>query len=150
MKTSPPAPLRNKIPSSDLNTVSGEGDNFVSEPLVAYARALRKNQTKAEEIMWNLLRNRKLKGFKFRRQHPVAPLYILDFYCVKSKIAVELDGKHHNERQQQEYDTERTNILKQLGITVIRFTNIEVMNNSEYVLDQVLKSCNDSLPSPDK
>lgn len=120
MSTSPLAPLRNTIPFSDSNFSFGDGDDLVSdsnflsvegndlvsEPFIAYARELRKNQTKAEEVLWNLLRNRQLDGFKFRRQHPVSPLYILDFFCSKVKLAVELDGDHHDGKTQQEYDVE--------------------------------------------
>jgi len=146
MSTSPLTPLRNTISFSDPNFMSGEGK--VSEPLIAYARELRKNQTEAEKVLWHLLRNRKLVGFKFRRQHPVSPMYILDFYCAKIKLAVELDGAHHVEKAQQDYDIERTNVLKHLGIRVIRFTNEDVLNNIEQVLKQILDSCNDSLPSP--
>ncbi len=147
---SPPAPLRYTIPFSDSNILSGEGGCLVLEPLIAYARELRKHQTEAEEVLWQFLRNRKLNRFKFRRQHPVSEMYVLDFYCSKIKLAIELDGSHHMEKEQQEHDTERTHILKHLGIRVIRFTNAEALNNTEQVLKQILEICNASLPSPDE
>ncbi len=140
--SSPPAPLRNETPLSVANILSGEGGCMVLEPLIAYAKELRKNQTEAEELLWQFLRNRKLNKFKFRRQHPVSEMYVLDFYCSKIKLAIELDGSHHMEKQQRECDTERTHILKHLGIRVIRFTNAEVLNDTEQVLMQIREICN--------
>lgn len=133
---------------SNSNFLSCELGNLVSEPLITYARELRKNQTEAEDLLWQHLRNRKLFGFKFRRQHPISQMYILDFYCARIKLAVELDGSHHLEKVQQEYDVERTNILKHLGIQVMRFTNAEVLNNIEQVFQQIVDTCNNALKFP--
>ncbi|MFL5811062.1 MAG: endonuclease domain-containing protein, partial [Flavisolibacter sp.] len=102
----------------------------------AYAKELRQEKTQAEEKLWPLLRNRKLKGKKFRRQHPLAN-YILDFYCHECKLAVELDGYHHNKKEVKEYDDARTKVLNELGISVLRFWNHEVMEHPEKVLEMI-------------
>ena len=82
--------------------------SFIEEPIIYYARQLRKNQTEAEKLLWNFLRGRKFHGYKFRRQHPVSKLFILDFYCFEKKLAIELDGIHHLEEGQKQLDEERT------------------------------------------
>ena len=101
-----------------------------------HARELRQKETEAEKLLWVLLRNRKLKGKKFRRQHAMAD-YVLDFYCHECKLAVELDGNFHSEKEQQEYDTARTNLLNEFDIKVIRFWNHEVTNEPEKVLEKI-------------
>src|SRR5688572_19613784 len=86
-------------------------------------RKLRKNSTEAEQLMWNILRNRGFHDAKFRRQYPKAG-FILDFYCHEAKLCVELDGSQHNEDAQVTYDEERTKILQEKqGIHVVRFWN---------------------------
>jgi len=117
-------------------------ENLALEPLIQYARALRRNQTKAEKFMWKLLRDRRFHGFKFRRQHPVSDLYILDFYCEAKKLAIELDGVHHNEKLQKEYDEERTYVLKLLGIRLIRFENEKLFSETEDVILKIFSELN--------
>ena len=104
--------------------------------LFYYARLNRKVQTKAEKILWCCLRNRKLKGFKFRRQHPLSH-FIADFFCLESNLAIEIDGDYHNEREQREYDEGRTFELEELNVKVIRFTNEEVIGNTDFVLKKI-------------
>lgn len=99
-------------------------------------RELRQNQTKEEEIIWFELRNSKL-GWKFKRQESIGK-FIVDFYCPKAKLAIELDGGYHDENI--EYDTERTNYLNNLGVKVLRFQNEEVNNNLQKVLDRILQT----------
>jgi len=101
-----------------------------------HARDLRRTETEAEILLWKFLRNRKLKGKKFRRQHPLAD-YILDFYCHECKLAVELDGNHHRVKDQKEYDRARTQALNEFDIKVIRFWNHEVINETEKVLEKI-------------
>lgn len=101
-----------------------------------FARELRHAETDAEKKLWALLRNRKLKGRKFRRQHALAD-FILDFYCHECKLAVELDGNFHAAEDQQLYDVARTDLLNKYGITVIRFWNGEVENEPEKVLERI-------------
>ncbi|MGN8055800.1 endonuclease domain-containing protein [Pedobacter sp. 22163] len=104
--------------------------------LFEFSKALRKNQTEAEEIMWQCLRNRKILNFKFRRQHPVHK-FIADFYCHEAKLIVEIDGGIHNHHENQEYDQNRTDELKEIGITIIRFTNEDVNNNLNEVINVI-------------
>ena len=98
------------------------------------ARVLRKSMTVAEKILWSHIRNRKLNGMYFRRQHPYG-IYILDFYCFQANLVIEIDGmihlKHHN------YDHERTNYLESSGLKVIRFNNRDIENRIESVLDEI-------------
>jgi len=105
------------------------------------AESLRESQTHAEEVLWEELRNKKL-GVKFRRQHPIAK-YIVDFYCYKFKLVIELDGEYHNNKQQKSNDDFRTQELRSLGLKVIRFTNAEVLNN----LSGVIKSIRETISS---
>lgn len=100
-----------------------------------FARTNRKKQTDAEKLLWSKLRNKKL-GYKFRRQYPIAG-YILDFYCVEEKIAIELDGSQH--RDNKEYDDERTNILQGYGVTVLRFWDNDLLRNTDTVLERILE-----------
>ena len=101
-----------------------------------YARELRLRTTEAEQKLWSLLRNRQLKGKKFRRQHAIAN-YVVDFYCNESKLVIELDGNFHTETETKEYDKSRTNLLNELGITVLRFWNEEVIKDPGKVLEKI-------------
>jgi len=74
------------------------------------AKLLRSTETEAEKVLWEKLRNKQLRGFKFRRQHPIS-LYIADFYCHKLKLIVEIDGGYHYEKEQIPKDEERTKIF---------------------------------------
>jgi very-short-patch-repair endonuclease len=103
-----------------------------------YARENRQEATGAEALLWKFLRNRKLRGYKFRRQHPLYD-FIADFYCAESRLAIELDGEYHRDKEQTAADTGRTYILKELQITVIRFTNREVLTNTRLVLDATIR-----------
>ncbi len=114
------------------------------EQIIRFSRELRKNQTPAEIILWSIIRNRKLSGFKFLRQHPIPyrgfnnkPNYFIpDFYCFEKKLIIELDGKIHD--FQKEYDQNREEILRDLGLKVIRFKN-EELEDIQKVLDIILK-----------
>lgn len=97
--------------------------------------------TEAEELLWEELRLKKLDGFKFRRQHPIG-IHILDFYCFKKKLGIELDGGYHKIKTQQEADEGRTNILEKQNVKIIRFQNEEVLNNINYVLQKIKEHLN--------
>ena len=101
-----------------------------------FSRENRKQATEAEKLLWEQLRDRKLYGFKFRRQHPVSD-FVGDFYCDKCKLIIELDGGYHNSIEQKQYDNGRTYELNELKITVIRFTNTEVVEDMKYVLGEI-------------
>ena len=100
------------------------------------AAELRKNMTDQEKYLWRYLRNRKMKGLKFRRQHPV-DIYILDFYCHECRLAIEVDGEIHSTPDQKEWDENRTHELNEFGIYVLRFTNNYVWNNMKDVLTKI-------------
>lgn len=104
--------------------------------VLARCRNLRRGSTDAETFLWVFLRNKRLKGAKFRRQHPVGP-YVLDFYCHEVKLAIEVDGSGHLEDDQIKADEKRTEFLNQNGIRVIRFYNHQVLNEIEGVLSVI-------------
>ena len=94
--------------------------------------------TPAEKILWDELKEKKLNGYRFRKQHPVYR-YILDFYCHECLLAIEIDGDIHKVRK--DYDQYRDDYLKSIGITTLRFTNDEIHNT----LNQVLEKIRDNL-----
>lgn len=100
------------------------------------AQSLRNNETKAEKILWEKLRSNQLKGHKFRRQHPIS-LFIADFYCHQLKLIIEVDGEYHNAPEQIKIDDERTQVLQDNGMKIIRFTNCEIENNIGKVITQI-------------
>lgn len=100
------------------------------------ARELRKNETEAEKILWNVLRSRKCEGLKFRRQHP-ASQFILDFYCHEYFLGIEVDGSVHENEDAKQYDQNRAVELEDLGITILRFRNEDVLNNLTEVLQEI-------------
>ena len=102
------------------------------------ARYLRKNLTKPEKILWNELKNRKLLGLKFRRQHPLH-FYIADFYCHKQRLVIEVDGGVHLLEQHKENDENRTAELERYGVRVIRFTNDQVINSTDEVKQAIIR-----------
>lgn len=102
------------------------------------AQQLRKKLTLAEKKLWNELKSRKLSGLKFRRQHPLH-FYIADFYCHEQRFVIEIDGGIHNIEQQKEHDENRSAELDRYGIRVIRFTNEQVINSTEKVLQEIKK-----------
>jgi|SRR5690606_19072585 len=97
-----------------------------------YAYDLRTGMTKAEALLWNELKGRKMLGIRFRRQHTIHR-YILDFYAHEVKLGIELDGVHHKEPLNRFYDQDRTDILRSYGINIIRFTNNEVTSDLDNV-----------------
>jgi very-short-patch-repair endonuclease len=95
-------------------------------------RALRKNLSKAEAIMWKHLSRRQMHGCKFRRQYSVDQ-YVLNFYCPELKLAVEIDGDSHFVHGAEEYDKERQEYIEAYGIKFLRFTNTDVCENHDGV-----------------
>ena len=92
--------------------------------------------TSAEKALWFKLRNRKMVGAKFRRQQPFGP-YVLDFYCAKRKLNIELDGGQHDLPEQREHDRRREEFLAQAGVTTLRFWNSQIRINLEGVLMKI-------------
>ena len=97
---------------------------------------LRKNSTTAERILWKNLKARGLLGKKFRRQYSIGT-FVVDFYCPKLKLAIELDGASHDMNEMNIYDREREEVIKTFEIIFIRFRNEEVYSNLEAVLDTI-------------
>ena len=95
-------------------------------------------QADAEAYLWKRLRNRKLHGRKFRRQHPIDH-YIVDFYCHECDLIIEVDGSVHEIDDNPDYAIARTEHLTALGLTVIRFTNDQVQNNPQFVISEITK-----------
>ncbi|MBA3971148.1 MAG: DUF559 domain-containing protein [Bacteroidetes bacterium] len=100
------------------------------------AKVLRERSTDSEKILWQKLKAKKFYGLKFRRQHPINR-FIVDFYCDQLKLVIELDGGYHNIPEIQERDAEREFILKEFGLTVIRFTNKEIEKDMPTVLKKI-------------
>ena len=113
---------------------------------VPTARDLRTHQTPAEVMLWEALRNRRLAGLKFRRQHPIGP-FIVDFCCPDRRLAIELDGGVH--ATQQERDAEREDLLEAAGYRVLRFTNEAIHDDLAAVLEIVtaVAACAPSRPA---
>ena len=109
------------------------------------ARKLRENQTDVESKLWSRLRDRQIRGAKFRRQYPIGP-YIADFCCVEQALIIELDGGQHAD--QSSADQQRTNLMKNLGYRVLRFWNNEVHSNIEGVLERISEAITRPHPSP--
>lgn len=101
-------------------------------------RALRRDQTPQEVILWSRLKNRRLCEHKFRRQYLIGK-YIADFVCLEKKLIIELDGWQHKIEEVRKYDKERTEHLKKEGFDVLRFWNNDVNNNLDGVIFEIEK-----------
>ena len=104
-------------------------------------KILRINQTKPEQIFWNKVRSKQFFWLKFRRQYSIWR-YVLDFYCHSLKLCFEIDGDSHFEEEALEYDKIRTEFLENARIKVIRFTNKEIMDNIDGVLETLMNKIN--------
>ena len=113
-----------------------EKQHRIYPPILARARELRHPTTPAEQKLWKHLRDRRLGGAKFRRQHPVGR-FIVDFYCADCRLVIEIDGDSH--AGQADYDAARTAWLREQGYTVIRFTNREVDQQIDALLEAIAR-----------
>ena len=111
------------------------------------ARALRKNDTWAERLMWRWLHNRQFNGYKFRRQHPLGD-YTLDFFCEAAELNIELDGRHHGFPGQQAHDIEREKFLKSRGIKTLRFWNSHLRRHERSIRDTIFNELQSRAPNP--
>jgi very-short-patch-repair endonuclease len=108
------------------------------------SRELRRDPNRAEARVWRLLRDRRLAGLKFRRQHVIGP-YIADFVCLTARLVIEIDGDSHEDP---EADARRTVVLEAMGYKVIPFRNSYVYDRESHILDMILDALRDSaLPS---
>ena len=103
-----------------------------------YRKDLRNKSTSAEAELWSHIKNRKLKGRKFRRQHSINN-YIVDFYCSEEKLIIELDGDCHGDYSKIELDLERDRKLEEMGYRVVRFENRFVFQDIEWVKEEIVK-----------
>ncbi len=112
---------------------------------VSRARELRRDGSRAEKICWHLLRDRRINGVKFRRQHPIGP-YFADFACLSRKLVIEIDGDHH--AFQVEADTRRTAAMEREGWRILRFWANEVVQNPEGIWSAIEIALSDSSVTP--
>jgi very-short-patch-repair endonuclease len=105
----------------------------------ARGRELRQNANPAEQRMWSILRNKRMGGFKFRRQHGIGT-YIADFVCLPARLVIEVDGDTHGNDERQVRDAKRTETLERSGYRVIRFWNHEVLTSTDDVSAAIAKA----------
>ena len=119
------------------NYKSGFGMHYdASKHIQARAKELRRRTTRAEKLLWDKLKNKQLLGFKFRRQHPIM-IFIVDFYCHKAKLIIEVDGPIHNLKENKEYDLGRTHELEELGLRLLRFTNEDIEYGPDKIINKI-------------
>ena len=117
-----------------------------SRRLQGFARRMRSEATDTEKKLWSILRDRQLADFKFRRQHPMLG-YVLDFYCVRAKLAVEADGGQHLDAQHVAYDARRDAALAGVGIVMMRFADDEVLKHPDVVAESIYERLVTLVPS---
>ncbi len=115
-----------------------KGPRHQSKNLTILSRNLRQSMTDAERRLWMLLRNRNLIGLKFRRQVPYNS-YILDFYCPERKICIEVDGSQHYSEESKAIDRKRDEYLAGHRIKVLRYSDRDVLINTQAVLEDILQ-----------
>jgi len=110
---------------------------FGAKPSVfKLARELRKNETEAEKMLWSKLNKNQIIGLQFRRQHPIN-IFIADFYCPKLKLVIEVDGSIHEITENHDHDIGRSEFMNDFGISVIRFTNEQILNDLDGTVIQI-------------
>jgi PncC family amidohydrolase len=136
---SPPAPRR-----GDLNSESpgkhqaySRADVFTYGLLKEFVKESRKQPTEAERVLWEIVRGNKMAGYKFRRQHIISN-YIADFVCLSEQLVIEVDGLYHQLPENKISDEERTKDLNRLGFEVLRFTNEQVFNDTDSVINTII------------
>lgn len=107
-----------------------------NKDLKQYSRQLRKNMTDAEKFLWSKIRGKQIRGLQFYRQKIIGN-YIVDFYCPKVKLIIELDGSQHYSDEGKEKDKIRDNYLRANGLKVLRFSDIDVFENIEGVMEKI-------------
>jgi len=107
-----------------------------NKKLKKFSRILRKNMTDAERKLWYRIRMKQIKGFQFYRQRPIGD-YIVDFYCPKVKLVIELDGGQHYLQTGKEKDKIKDNYLRGLGLKVLRFSDVDILKDIDSVLGKI-------------
>ena len=118
------------------NRFTDMGKIFNQRSQTEKRRLLRNNATNAEEILWQRLKGKQIEGNKFRRQVSITE-YVVDFYCPKLNLAIEVDGVTHSTTDEIEYDNDRQARIEILGIVFLRFRNEEIFNNLEKVISEI-------------
>ncbi|MDX2443210.1 MAG: DUF559 domain-containing protein [Bacteroidales bacterium] len=113
--------------------------------LKEFRRSLRNNSTSAEAVLWTKLKSKQVAGLKFRRQHSIGN-YIVDFYCPKIMLVIELDGAYHASYQAIIKDRKRDEYLESFGMTILRFENRVVFEKLEEIIEQILEVNNNITP----
>lgn len=129
--TPSPSPEERRTEPGYMHSTSLEWRNTI-----AFAKENRKNSTLSEDILWQRLRNRQVEDAKFRRQHPMHG-YIPDFVCLEKNLLIEVDGGYHTDEKQQVFDKAREEYLKEYGLQMLRFSDTEVENNIETVIQTI-------------
>ena len=116
---------------------------YYNKNLKGYSRQLRKDTTNAERLLWSRVRRKQLQGYQFYRQKIIGN-YIVDFYCPKAKLVIEIDGSQHYEDEYIKKDNVRDDYLREQRLTVLRLSDRDVFDN----LDGVIERINENLESP--
>ncbi len=106
--------------------------------LKSLGRRLRGSLTDAEKLLWSKLRRKQIENLQFNRQKPVGN-YIIDFYCDKAKLIIEVDGGQHYEERNIKSDRIRDEYFKKIGLKVIRFTNLDIFKNIDSVVEKIIQ-----------
>ena len=109
-----------------------------NKALKQFSRQLRQEMTDAEKLLWSRIRGKQLKGVHFYRQKTIGN-FIVDFYCPKANLVIELDGGQHYNDEMRAKDMQRDRILKGMGLTVLRFSDREIFENTGAVLERIWK-----------
>ena len=106
--------------------------------LKPFSRKLRAEMTDAEQLLWSRLRRKQISGLQFYRQKPIAG-YIADFYCAAINLVIELDGSQHYELEDKENDLARDSVMQSLGLQVLRFDNLQILNEIDGVMNKIVQ-----------
>ena len=109
---------------------------FYNKDLKDYARSLRKNMTDAERLLWSRIRRKQLKSYQFYRQK-ILGNYIVDFYCPRTRLIIELDGGQHYKEEGMKRDKKRDACIRNIGLKVLRFSDRDVFKNLDGVLQRI-------------
>ena len=109
---------------------------FYNKNLKGYSRQLRTNMTNAERLLWSKVRRKQLQGYHFYRQKIIGN-YIVDFYCPKAKLGVEIDGGQHYDHDEIKKDNVRDDYMREQRLTVLRFSDREIFENLDGVIERI-------------
>ncbi|MDR2691767.1 MAG: endonuclease domain-containing protein [Dysgonamonadaceae bacterium] len=135
---------KSTIVKSKQGDIGAQNMFYGAQPILfEFAKYNRIHPTEAEEYLWKYLSKGMFEGLRFRRQHPIK-YFIADFYCHKARLIIEVDGGYHNEPEQYQYDRSRDEELIDLGLTILHFTNEQIL----YDIGTVIGLINARLQQP--